>query len=104
MKSREWNYSGTIEKKISIREQVHHILARKVAEEAVGFVKKRGSSAIACGYAGGIARKRSTKTVKGGIGSGDVNNRRTISVCQGMLDAGAVITSKEWLCDYEKTV
>ncbi len=39
MKSREWNYSGTIEKKISIREQVHHILARKVAEEAVVLLK-----------------------------------------------------------------
>ena len=37
---REWRYSGTIEERTSIREQVHDVLARKVAEEANGFIKK----------------------------------------------------------------
>ena len=102
MKSREWNYSGTIEKKISIREQVHHILARKVAEEAVVLLKNEAVLPLPVDMPVALLGSGAQKTVKGGIGSGDVNNRRTISVCQGMLDAGAVITSKEWLCDYEK--
>lgn len=102
MKSREWNYSGTIEKKTSIREQVHHILARKVAEEAVVLLKNEAVLPLSVDMPVALLGSGAQKTVKGGIGSGDVNNRRTISVCQGMLEAGAVITSKEWLADYEK--
>lgn len=39
MGKREWRYSGTIEERTSIREQVHDVLARKVAEEAMVLLK-----------------------------------------------------------------
>ena len=39
MEKREWRYSGTIEERTSIREQVHDVLARKVAEEAMVLLK-----------------------------------------------------------------
>ena len=42
------------------------------------------------------------KTIKGGIGSGDVNNRENISIYQGMKEAGVTITSEDWLEDYEE--
>lgn len=41
------------------------------------------------------------KTIKGGIGSGDVNNRENHSIYQGMQEAGAVLVSKDWLDAYE---
>lgn len=41
------------------------------------------------------------KTVKGGIGSGDVNDRESISIFQGIKESGAPITSINWLEDYE---
>ena len=42
------------------------------------------------------------KTVKGGIGSGDVNNRENISIFRGVREAGAAVTSLEWLKDYDR--
>ena len=41
------------------------------------------------------------KTVKGGIGSGDVNNRQNITIYEGMEESGIRITSRDWLDDYE---
>ena len=40
------------------------------------------------------------KTVKGGIGSGDVNNRKNISIYQGLKEAGVKIVSEDWISDY----
>ena len=42
------------------------------------------------------------KTVKGGIGSGDVNNRENISVYKGIKEAGASVTNEDWIRDYDK--
>lgn len=38
--------------------------------------------------------------VKGGIGSGDVNNRENISVYEGLKEAEVTLTSEKWLLDY----
>ena len=36
-------------------------------------------------------------TVKGGTGSGDVNEREIVTIEQGLINAGFVITTKAWL-------
>ncbi len=41
------------------------------------------------------------KTVKGGTGSGDVNNRSNISIYQGLKENGIQIVSEKWLANYE---
>ena len=102
MEKREWRYSGTIEERTSIREQVHDVLARKVAEEAMVLLKNESLLPLPLDVPMALFGSGAKKTVKGGIGSGDVNNRKTISVYQGLLEAGAMITSEAWLCDYEK--
>ena len=101
MEKREWRYSGTIEERTSIREQVHDVLARKVAEEAMVLLKNESLLPLPLDVPMALFGSGAKKTVKGGIGSGDVNNRKTISVYQGLLEAGAMITSEAWLCDYE---
>ena len=42
-----------------------------------------------------------TQTVKGGTGSGDVNEREIVSIHAGLKEAGFVITSESWLSDYD---
>ncbi len=48
-------------------------------------------------FGGGAAR-----TVKGGTGSGDVNQRYTVSVWEGLKAAGYEVTTGDWLNAYEE--
>ena len=41
-------------------------------------------------------------TIKGGTGSGEVKERRVISILEGMLERGYSITSLEWIENYQK--
>lgn len=40
--------------------------------------------------------------VKGGTGSGDVNERDVVNIYQGLLNAGYHVTSKEWIDEYDR--
>ena len=42
-----------------------------------------------------------TRTIKGGTGSGEVNERHSVTILEGMENRGFEITSKQWLEDYE---
>ena len=41
------------------------------------------------------------KTIKGGTGSGEVNERYSVSIYSGLLNRGFVVTSNKWLDDYD---
>jgi len=43
-----------------------------------------------------------SKTVKGGTGSGEVNERHSVTVLEGLEERGFTITSTRWLQDYEQ--
>ena len=70
MGKREWRYSGTIEERTSIREQVHDVLARKVAEEAMVLLKNESLLPLPLDVPMALFGSGAKKTVKGGIGSG----------------------------------
>lgn len=95
-------YSGSLSEKISEREIAGREIARKIAEEGIvllhnnGVLPIREKSHIALFGAG------ARKTVKGGSGSGDVNERETVSVYQGLIQKGYYIDSEEWLDDYDR--
>ena len=90
-------HSGTRKKHLSGREQRHCGLARRAAAEGMVLLKNEGILPLAAEHPVALLGGGAVRTVKGGTGSGDVNNRESISVYQGMKDAGAVITSKDWL-------
>lgn len=42
-----------------------------------------------------------SKTVKGGTGSGEVNERHTVTILEGLEAAGFEVTTKAWIADFE---
>ena len=57
---------------------------------------------LAKGSKGGLYGAGAIRTIKGGTGSGDVNERDSVNIFQGMKNAGYDVTSSEWLEDYGK--
>lgn len=102
MKDVRKNYSGTKDAKPSKRELMHSTLARNMAAEGFVLLKNDGLLPLEASTPVALFGSGAAKTVKGGIGSGDVNNRENISIYQGLEEAGIVITSKGWLADYQK--
>ena len=101
MERKNWVHSGTLKQQPSQREIAHGRLVREMAAEGMVLLKNEGllplkesTSIVLLGCGAG-------KTVKGGIGSGDVNNRENISIYEGLKEAGVSITSENWLADYE---
>ena len=96
----KWIYSGTREEQPSERELLHGKLARKAAAEGIVLLKNEGILPLKKDMAVALLGCGAEKTVKGGIGSGDVNNRKNISIYQGLKEAGVKIVSEDWIRDY----
>lgn len=97
----KWEHSGTKNAEITAREEKHRCFARRAAEEGIVLLKNDRILPIADKTPIALLGSGAGKTVKGGIGSGDVNDRESISIFQGIKESGAPITSINWLEDYE---
>ena len=97
----DFKHSGTLDPNLSERERRNRALARRAAAEGIVLLKNdsllplRQQARIALFGSGALF------TVKGGTGSGDVNERESVSICQGLINARFDIVSKEWLNDYK---
>ena len=97
-----WGHSGSMDQSLSEFEIRHRTLAREAAVEGIVLLKNEGVLPLSTASAIALLGSGAEKTIKGGIGSGDVNNRENISIYQGMKEAGVTITSEDWLEDYEE--
>ena len=96
-------FSGTRDPKVQEWEIQHRQLAKEAAAEGIVLLKnedqilplKAGSKVALYGAGAG-------RTIKGGTGSGDVNERERVTIWQGMKNAGFEITSEDWIRSYEK--
>ena len=82
------------------RELDNRAVAYRAACEAVVLLKNDGtlplnSKKVAVYGAG------ATRTIKGGTGSGEVNERHSVTVLEGLENRGFEIGSRKWLDDYE---
>ena len=95
------SYSGSLQAAPSPRETAHAALARKAA--AAGIVLLRNDNVLPLVPDASVALlgTGAGRTVKGGIGSGDVNNRANVSLYEGLKAAGVPLTSEDWITDYE---
>lgn len=102
MESSNRIHSGTLHNEPSKRELANAAFARRAAAEGFVLLKNDGLLPLKESASVALFGNGAYNTVKGGIGSGDVNNRESISIYRGLKDAGVNVTSEDWLRDYEK--
>ena len=96
------NFSGSRDAAPAAREICHAALARKAAAAGIVLLKNNGILPLAATAPIALFGNGAGHTVKGGIGSGDVNNRENISIYEGLKAAEVPLTSESWIEDYEK--
>lgn len=102
MTVKKWKHSGTKKHSMSDREIRNGLLSEKAAEEGIVLLKNdKKILPLNISTKIGLYGAGAGKTVKGGTGSGDVNNRSNISIYQGLKENGIQIVSEKWLANYE---
>ena len=94
-------YSGSLQAAPSPRETAHAALARKAAAAGIVLLRNDGVLPLTPGTSVALLGAGAGHTVKGGIGSGDVNNRANVSIYEGLQAAGVPLTSEDWINYYE---
>ncbi|MFV0363650.1 MAG: glycoside hydrolase family 3 protein [Suipraeoptans sp.] len=94
------NYYGTIGDEIPELEKANRRLSRRAAAESFVLLKNDHALPLKDKKIAlyGIGAR---KTVKGGLGSGSVEERYSVTIEEGMVNAGYEITTGDWLDDYD---
>lgn len=94
---------GTTDPNPQPYEIAHAELSRRAAEEGIVLLKNEGNvlpldpNRPVALFGGGAVR-----TIKGGRGSGEVNDRYCVSIFEGMKVAGFSVTTEKWLNEYAR--
>ena len=96
------HFTGTTDSTVTKRELDNRKVARRAAAEGMVLLKNEGILPLKEGTKVAIYGVGASRTIKGGTGSGDVNERETVSIYQGMKNAGFEITTEDWIKDYDK--
>ena len=84
-------------------ERPHREMARKAAAEGIVLLENRENVLpLENGSAIALYGQGATRTIKGGTGSGDVNEREVVTVFEGLKNAGFRILNEKWLSDYNR--
>ena len=102
MKLKNRTFTGSTSDAVTKREQENREIARRAASEGFVLLKNDGHLLpLAAKGKIGLYGAGAVKTIKGGTGSGDVNERDCVSIYQGLKAAGYEVTSDAWLSSYE---
>lgn len=86
--------------RISASEQAHLNLSRQLAGECPVLLRNDGTLPLDLSANGGkiaLYGRGVRQTIKGGTGSGDVNTRFSVTVEEGLKEAGFAIATNDWL-------
>lgn len=100
---KEFKLPGAPSQAVQPHEPLHREVARKAAEE--GFVLLKNEHQIlpvAKGTKLALYGPGASNPIKGGTGSGDVNEREVVNICDGLKQAGYEITTEEWIDHFRK--
>ena len=90
-------YIRITDERVSQRETEHMSLVRKLAGECIVLLENDGTLPLQKGGSLALYGSGARQTIRGGTGSGDVNARVSVSVEQGLKNAGFCITTGDWL-------
>lgn len=97
------HFTGTTDNTVMKRELDNRKIARRVAAEGMVLLKNEGQLLpLKEGTKVALYGVGASRTIKGGTGSGDVNERETVSIYQGMKNAGFEITTEDWIKAYDE--
>ena len=91
-----------MEKVISQRELENKELAKNVAEEAIVLLQNKNETLPLKNKSVALYGSGAFATVKGGTGSGDVNQRNVVNIMTGLEKHGFNITTKPWLARLQR--
>lgn len=96
-------FYGTTTQEAAAYEAPHRAVSRKAAAEGIVLLKNENQALpLAKGSKIALYGAGATHMIKGGTGSGDVNEREVPTIYQCLLDAGYTVTSKDWIDAYDK--
>ena len=90
-------FSGSKSQEVTARETEHRAIARRVAAEGVVLLENKGVLPLREYTGVALYGAGARHTITGGTGSGEVNCRPGVSICEGLENAGLKIVSKGWL-------
>lgn len=88
---------------ISDMEQAHLELVRARAGECMVLLQNNGVLPLSGAGKVALYGNGARDTVRGGTGSGDVNTRFSVSIEQGLAEAGFTVTTGDWLTAQHET-
>lgn len=88
--------------KLNDYEMEHVQILREHLSECTVLLKSNGDFPIETAGEIALYGNGARNTIKGGTGSGEVNSRYSVSVEQGLKDAGFKVTTAEWMDGYDK--
>ena len=100
---KERTFTGTRSNEEQAYEIEHRELARVAATEGFVLLKNEGGLLpLKSNHKVALYGSGAIKTIKGGTGSGDVNERATVTIFDGLKNAGFTVTTTDWMASYEK--
>ena len=86
---------------MSDREYENLKVAYQAALEGIVLLKNDGTLPVSAGKIA-LYGPGASMTIKGGTGSGEVNERHSVTVLEGLRDRGVQITTQKWIDDFEQ--
>lgn len=98
------HYHANPSPEVTASERSHSDSVRRIAGECMVLLENDGVLPLSGPQKVALYGNGARTTVKGGTGSGEVNSRYSVSVEQGLEEAGFEITTKQWLAEQDRVI
>ena len=92
---------ASYEKGMNEREKRNLVIAYEAALESIVLLENDGALPMQTKKVA-VYGPGATRTIKGGTGSGEVNERHSVTIYEGMKNAGFQITTEDWISQFQR--